>query len=118
MEPAPAIAMACLLCEDPTCVRTCVKNAITQDEATGVISVDENKCTGCSWCALTCEFGAIHINPERKVAVACDLCDGDPRCVKICPHDALRFEPLEALYEKKREKAAIFYLLQKESKAD
>ncbi len=33
--------------------------------------------------------GGITLHPDTRVAVACDLCGGDPQCVKYCPEEAL-----------------------------
>ena len=29
------------------------------------------------------------MNPEKKVVMICDLCDGEPKCVDSCPEEAL-----------------------------
>jgi ferredoxin len=45
------------------------------------------------------------MNLERGYAVKCDLCGGDPECVKACPYDAIDFEivlPQRHEYTKKR----------------
>jgi Fe-S-cluster-containing hydrogenase component 2 len=31
--------------------------------------VDEEACNGCAWCISACQFGAMMIHPERKVAL-------------------------------------------------
>ena len=51
--------------------------------------VSENKCKGWDWCVQACEHGGITINPESGLAVACDLCGGEPQCVEFCPEEAL-----------------------------
>lgn len=95
-------ALSCQFCEKPTCVRVCPRKALTQDEATGVILVDENKCTGCGWCAASCEFGAVVVDPTKKVASMCDLCKGKTLCVEICPQKALELTALETISARKR----------------
>ena len=81
------IAAACRMCEDPPCVPQCPSRALTQRED-GVIEVDEERCDGCGWCAEVCPYGAINIHP-KKTALICDMCGGDPECIKACPTDAL-----------------------------
>jgi Fe-S-cluster-containing dehydrogenase component len=29
------------------------------------------------------------LNPEKKVVMICDLCDGNPKCIDSCPEEAL-----------------------------
>jgi len=64
------------------------ENALQYDNKTGAIRITE-KCTGCEECISICPFGLIHIDPLSKRAFKCDLCDGDPVCVKHCPYHAL-----------------------------
>ena len=50
--------------------------------------------------------GGIVFVPEKKVVIKCDLCDGDPVCVKFCPTGAIKYEePVKATLAKRREKA-------------
>jgi Fe-S-cluster-containing hydrogenase component 2 len=35
----------------------------------------------------------ISLDEERRKATKCDLCGGDPQCVKACPSAALRYVP-------------------------
>lgn len=96
------LALACRLCEDPPCVTACPVDALEQSEETGVIMVDEDKCTGCGWCIEACDYGAITLHPESKVVIVCDLCDGDPKCVQWCPEEALDFITPDILAQKAR----------------
>jgi len=109
-EPSGSLALACMLCEDPPCVRSCPRDALRQHEKTGQIIVNEDKCTGCSWCEIACPFGTIASNPIKKGVTICDLCDGEPECVKACPYEALVFAtPEEVMHKSRRE--AFFKLL-------
>jgi Fe-S-cluster-containing dehydrogenase component len=40
---------------------------LTQSEETGVILVEDDLCNGCGWCFEACDFGAITLDPEKKV---------------------------------------------------
>jgi len=42
-------------------------------------------------CTYACPISAPTINPDRHVAINCDLCNGDPKCVKLCPTEALEY---------------------------
>jgi len=33
----------------------------------------------------------VHLDPDTKKAVKCELCQGDPACVAACPTGALAF---------------------------
>ncbi len=89
MAPVFNFALACRGCTDAKCVKACPEKAITQSESTGLITIDESKCKGCDWCVQACDHGGIIIHAESGKAIACNLCDGDPQCVKFCPEEAL-----------------------------
>lgn len=98
-EPLSSIAIACILCEDPPCVKYCPRNALSINE-NGTIHVDEIKCNGCGLCIAACEFGAISLDPEKSTTIVCDLCNGEPKCVELCPKDALSYTTFEEAIEK------------------
>ena len=97
IQPVVDIALACRLCEKPPCVAACPRNALVKSEETGIIMVNEDKCSGCKLCIEVCEFGAISLNPNKKVVSICDLCEGDPKCVKYCPTKALELTNLDRI---------------------
>lgn len=74
----------CLFCEDPPCISACPVEALSQNPKTGVIEVDVGLCNGCQLCISACPFEAIFFDQENQKAFTCDLCQGDPECVKIC----------------------------------
>jgi Fe-S-cluster-containing dehydrogenase component len=93
-------------------VKACSRKALKQDEVTGVIKINEDKCTGCGWCVNACDFGAISLPPEKGVVMICDLCGGDPECIKYCPfNEALSFTTTNEFAHSLR-KDAIIKLLQ------
>lgn len=89
MTPMFNFALACRSCEDAKCVTACPEDALSQCENTGIIMVKENKCKGCDWCVQACPHGGITIHSDTGVAVTCDLCEGEPKCVESCPEEAL-----------------------------
>lgn len=100
------IPLFCQQCETPMCKAVCPVKAIAQDEKTGAYIVDEKKCLGCRMCVAACPVGAIEVDPVKKTSAKCDLCGGDPTCVKFCTQEAIRFVPKEELGWEKRKKAA------------
>ena len=107
LGPLVNLAITCRHCEDPACVTACPKEALTQEEKTGVIMVDEDKCNGCSWCIEACPFGAMMLHPKKGVVSTCDNCKdlGEPQCVKWCPEEALEFVTADVLAQKSRQTA-------------
>ncbi len=89
MAPVFNFALTCRGCKDARCVKACPEHAISQAEATGLLIIDENKCKGCDWCVQACEHGGITIHSDTGIAIACDLCGGEPKCVEACPEEAL-----------------------------
>jgi carbon-monoxide dehydrogenase iron sulfur subunit len=104
MGPLTNLAVTCRHCEDPACVAACPKEALTQEESSGIIMVNEDACNGCAWCISACQFGAMMIHPEKKVVFTCDSCKelGEPQCVKWCPEEALTFVTAQTLAQKSR----------------
>ncbi len=88
-----SLSVRCQHCDEAPCVYACLTGAITRDSMTGVIRVDEERCTGCWTCILVCPFGAIKQNTEQRKVVKCDLCEGInvPACVTNCPNEALAY---------------------------
>jgi Fe-S-cluster-containing hydrogenase component 2 len=54
------------------------------DGRTGAVVINDDVCTGCLDCVDACPFDAIPVGPNNEV-LKCDLCGGDPLCVKYCP---------------------------------
>lgn len=83
-----SVAVNCRHCDDPACVKACITGAMQKDRKTGIVTADANKCIGCMTCLAVCPIGCIKTD---KVAVKCDLCQGEdtPACVKNCPNKAL-----------------------------
>lgn len=103
-------AIACRTCEDAPCVIACTRDAMRQDPETGLISIDAARCDGCAWCIEACDFGAISINPETKMAEVCDHCkdeEGGPQCVLWCPKEALELTTPDRRAQKTRHKRVI-----------
>ncbi len=87
------LSLSCSHCENPACLAACRNDAYSIDE-NGTVLHDAGKCIGCGLCAASCPFGSIHMNPVTGQAQKCDLCGGDPACVKACPTRAVQFEEL------------------------
>lgn len=86
-----SFALGCRHCDEPLCVYSCLTGALTRDPETGVVAVDTEKCVGCWTCVISCPYGAIAPDMDRKKASKCDLCYtlDTPACVANCPNGAL-----------------------------
>jgi len=98
-------SIACRLCKEPTCIRSCPRKALSRNNTDGVILVDHNRCNGCCWCIEACEFGAIISLQDEKTVAICDVCNGTPKCVEFCPKEALSFKTAEEVGQSTRRKA-------------
>jgi protein NrfC len=103
--PHDCVQYQCRQCPYPPCVEACPTGANHADDATGVRTVDAEKCIGCERCINACPFtpSRVQWNYEDKCAQKCDLCQDTPfwnekggpggkqLCVEVCPMRALSF---------------------------
>jgi len=96
----------CQQCEEPRCVEACPKGALVRRPENGILVIDEQTCDGCAICAVACPYGAIAVRPEvdhvskqsgkkNRQMLKCDLCGGQPQCVKWCETGALAYVGVE-----------------------
>ena len=114
IEGGPGI-LPCWHCEEPPCLPACPYDAMTIDEHNVVtIFLDNapagfNNCTACMKCVKACEdmhgVASIFVSPKKDRPMKtksgreimkyslykCNMCEGDPKCVKICPRDVIKF---------------------------
>jgi Fe-S-cluster-containing hydrogenase component 2 len=81
--------VTCQQGEDPACQKACPEKAIVSHSKLNLVVVDEKKCTGCMACVGACPYGIMAYDPEKKKAMKCDLCVGNPACVQYCPSKVL-----------------------------
>ena len=85
------VPVVCAQCESAPCKALCPVNAIYRDELWGRVMINYDTCIGCRMCVAVCPFGCMSFNGIDRRVFKCDLCDGDPMCVKFCQHDALQY---------------------------
>lgn len=100
------IPYICLNCKNAPCIEICRRKAITKDTVTGWVTIDEEKCNNCTVCITACPFSAIIMTPEREVLL-CDVCEGSPKCVEMCPTGAIQFTDREKGVAGTTDKAAV-----------
>ncbi len=89
--------IACKQCENPPCLAVCPKEAIYKDIELDRVLIDRQKCVGCGMCVSACPFGAMKIDKKTVKSYKCDLCGGDPECVKICEPGAIEYSDIHML---------------------
>lgn len=84
LVPGAEVPHLCAQCHDYPCVEACPADALSVSRETGAVLVDREKCTACGLCIEACPGRIPHLHPTENYALICDLCGGDPRCVKAC----------------------------------
>lgn len=115
----------CRHCAHPPCVEACPVGALGRDVAdrllpadqlhpadcdhppTGAVILSREKCIGCGACVEACPFGAADLHPETGLALICDLCGGDPACVKRCATEAIIYGESGLQARQRREERTI-----------
>ncbi len=85
------VPYTCTQCSEAWCLHSCPVEAIVVNEKTGAKDVLEERCVGCKVCTISCPFGTINYLQASGTVYKCDLCQGDPECVKACPTEALTY---------------------------
>ena len=88
-EPLP-----CHQCVKPACLLVCPTKALHVDAKTGARVIDKKTCDGCQLCIKACVFTPprLRFNAKTNLCFKCDLCGGNPQCVKFCPTGALTYQ--------------------------
>lgn len=98
--------IACKQCETPPCLATCPKEAIYRDIELDRVLIDRKICVGCGMCVSACPFGAMKLDKQKAKSYKCDVCGGDPECVKVCEPRAIEYLGMEMLISPNRVYAA------------
>ena len=83
------LVLACTQCAEAYCAESCPMEALRRDEETSAVLVDEELCNGCEACVAACPIDAITLDNDKNIISKCDLCGGDPECVKWCSREAI-----------------------------
>lgn len=94
------VATLCRQCAQPRCVPACPAGALSKDPETGVVAWDGERCVGCRLCTLACPYAGVLWNGSRDRVMKCELCGGDPACVKSCPLGALELTAASGIYNR------------------
>jgi Fe-S-cluster-containing hydrogenase component 2 len=92
----------CRQCADAPCMMSCSVTAITKStDITKRIIINMDLCIGCGKCVIACPFGVMFFDSVGKKPFKCELCDGNPACVSICPTEAIIYKRQNYYYAKK-----------------
>ena len=97
---APGIEfpVLCYQCGDEAkCIEACPVQALSLDTSKklNTIKIDTTKCLrttkngDCTLCQDKCPGTAVTFHPTTRAPLICDLCGGDPACVKACYSNTL-----------------------------
>ena len=80
---APDVLVCHHCANPPPCAVVCPVDAFYYDTLTHAAIIDQEVCIQCMECIPACPFGTMFVAPDGQV-FKCDLCGGDPACVKAC----------------------------------
>jgi len=80
----------CRMCRNAKCILACPTGALHYDDQDNIVILDLDLCNGCGLCVNACPFDAIWIDEKKSQAIKCDLCCGDPMCIKYCSPGAIQ----------------------------
>ncbi|UCE36642.1 MAG: 4Fe-4S dicluster domain-containing protein [Thermoplasmata archaeon] len=101
------VPVGCEHCDSAVCMLVCPVKAISEDKKTNAVILNPDACIGCKQCLAVCPFGAIHYDEDNRKFYKCDLCSGEPECVKWCETKAITYsDKLDELPRTKRTRRA------------
>ena len=101
------VPFTCRQCVDAPCMAVCPKNALTREPGLARVVLDTGLCVGCAMCVSACPFGSMAFARDFGFPFKCDLCDGEPQCVRVCEKKALEYvEPHRFQWQRAQQEAA------------
>jgi carbon-monoxide dehydrogenase iron sulfur subunit len=113
--PGVEFPVLCYQCGDEAkCIEACPVQALSLDTSKklNTIKVDTTKCLrtakngDCTLCQDKCPGTAVTFHPTTRAPLICDLCGGDPACVKACYSQTLTLKGVKMAAVKPEEIAA------------
>ena len=116
--PGVEFPVTCYQCgAEAKCVEACPVAALAVDTSKklNTISIDTTRCTRtaqnsvCTLCLDQCPGLVVNFHPTTSAPLICDMCGGDPECVKACPKGAIRHVPEHTLGQAHRKASVLRY---------
>lgn len=106
----------CVQCKEAPCIASCSVDAILRNNDY-IININKELCVLCELCVEACPYGGISLDEQSGEFIVCDLCGGNPACVKWCPTNAIQYTHLSEGENKKIWEAHLS-ILQSAEKAE
>ena len=94
------IPVLCMQCRDAPCIKAAVDGAVRR-RPDGIVVIDPDKAVGQSEIVAACPYRLIYWNAEAAIPQKCTFCAHlldqgwtEPRCVEVCPTQAIVFGDL------------------------
>ena len=68
------VSLGCQHCAMPACMAKCPQGAIEKDTKTGLVHINQEKCTGVGACVETCPYNVPIVDKALGKGVKCDGC--------------------------------------------
>ncbi|MDK2464363.1 MAG: 4Fe-4S dicluster domain-containing protein [Candidatus Korarchaeota archaeon] len=81
-----SVPIVCIPCADKHCIEACPRGALSYNDKTGAIVLDDSKCNGCGLCVEACPAKAMFTHPETGKPMPCTKCG---ICATYCPTHAI-----------------------------
>src|SRR5271157_1841719 len=81
LVPGAEFPHLCIQCKEHPCVDVCPVKALS---VKGDAIMVGTTCIGCGKCVEACPGKVPHLHPATSKALICDLCGGEPECVRVC----------------------------------
>jgi anaerobic dimethyl sulfoxide reductase subunit B (iron-sulfur subunit) len=100
------ISSTCNHCAVPACMAVCPEVAISKDDETGIVAIDQELCIGCKICIDACPYTVPQFFADAVKVNKCDFCQDllargeNPVCVDSCPQFALEYGDMDELAAK------------------
>lgn len=95
------IPVLCQQCKDAPCMLVAPPGAVYRRDD-GIVIIDPEKAKGCKEIVDACPYNAVFWNEEQDVPQKCTMCahmldagEKNPRCVEVCPAQAMVFGDLD-----------------------
>ena len=87
-------AVMCLHCETCPPSEVCPSALLEFHNEGDYWTLDEHRCFACMACIPRCPYDGVFFTGSfgAETAYTCDMCAGDPECIKACPKGALTLD--------------------------